>query len=86
MPLLGLLGAPITFLMGPIAAFNVLVNLAFISSATACYFIVSRFVTWWPAAFVGGLVYGFSPYAVARRGCTPVSCLRAIAAIDRLGP
>ena len=68
MPLLGLLGAPITFLFGPIATFNVLVDLAFMSSATACYFMVRRFVTWWPAAFVGGLVYGFSPYAVAEGG------------------
>ena len=24
-----------------------------------------RFVTWWPAAFVGGLAYGFSPFTAA---------------------
>ena len=24
-----------------------------------------RFVSWWPAAFVGGLLYGFSPFTAA---------------------
>ena len=24
-----------------------------------------RFVSWWPAAFVGGLAYGFSPFTSA---------------------
>lgn len=65
MALLGLLGTPITLLLGPIATFNVLVNLALISSATACYFMVRRFVRWQFAAFVGGLLYGFSPFSVA---------------------
>lgn len=65
MALLGILGAPITLLLGPIATFNILFDVALASSATACYFMVRRFVTWQPAAFAGGLLYGFSPFAVA---------------------
>jgi len=65
MPLLGVLGAPITFLFGPVGTFNVMIDVAFITSAAAFFLMARRFVTWWPAAFVGGLLYGFSPYAVA---------------------
>jgi hypothetical protein len=62
MPLLGLVGAPITFLLGPIATWNILLNLALASSAFTFYLMARRFVHWRPAAFVGGLLYGFSPF------------------------
>jgi hypothetical protein len=62
MPLLGILGFPITVLFGPIATFNVLINLSIFASALAFFFMARRFVRWWPAAFVGGLAYGFSPF------------------------
>jgi hypothetical protein len=65
MPLLGVLGAPITFLFGPIATFNVMMALGFAGSATAFFLMARRFVRWWPTAFFGGLLYGFSPFAVA---------------------
>jgi hypothetical protein len=65
MPLLGLLFAPVTLLFGPIATFNVVLDAAIFSSATAFFFMARRFVGWWPAAFVGGLLYGFSPFMVA---------------------
>jgi hypothetical protein len=65
MPLLGVLGAPITFLLGPIATWNILLNLALASSAMTFYLMARRFVSWRPAAFVGGIAYGFSPFAVA---------------------
>ena len=65
MPLLGLLGAPVTVLLGPIAAFNVLAVFAFSASATTFFLMARRFVAWWPAAFFGGLLYAFSPFAVA---------------------
>jgi hypothetical protein len=64
MPLLGVLGAPVTFLFGPIATFNVLMALAFSGSCMAFFLMARRFVQWWPAAFVGGLLYGLSPLAV----------------------
>jgi hypothetical protein len=65
MPLLGVLGAPITLLLSPVATFNILLNLAFAGSATAFFFMARRFVSLWPVAFVGGLLYGFSPFATA---------------------
>ena len=65
MPLVGLLFAPVTLLFGPIATFNVVLDAAIFSSATAFFFMARRFVRWWPAAFVGGLLYGFSPFMVA---------------------
>jgi hypothetical protein len=64
-PLLGLLAAPVTVLLGPIAAFNMLLRLAFASSA-ASMFLVLRNWCRWPAAFVGGLAYGFGPYMVTQ--------------------
>ena len=66
MPLLGMLGAPITFLLGPIATWNILLNVALATSALTFYLMARRFVRWRPAAFVAGLVYGFSPFAVAQ--------------------
>ena len=65
MPLLGVLGAPITFLLGPIATLNVMVALGFAASAMAFFVMARRFTSWWPAAFLGGLLYGFSPFAAA---------------------
>ncbi len=64
-PLLGLLFSPVTLLFGPIATFNVVLDLSIFSSATAFFFMARRFVGWWPAAFVGGLLYGFSPFTAA---------------------
>lgn len=64
MPLLGLLGAPITFVFGPIATLNFLFALGFAGSATTFFLMARSFVAWWPAGFVGGLLYGFSPMMV----------------------
>lgn len=65
-PLLGLVGAPVTWLFGPVATFNLWCTLALAGSATAGYAFVRRWVAWRPAAFVGGLLYGFSPYQLAQ--------------------
>lgn len=64
-PLLGVLAAPVTLSLGPVVAFNLLLRLAFASSA-ASMFVVLR--TWcrWPAAFIGGLFYGFGPYMISQ--------------------
>ncbi|MGH9299552.1 MAG: hypothetical protein ACRDZT_06515, partial [Acidimicrobiales bacterium] len=66
MPLLGILGAPITWIRGPVAAFNALLRLSLAASATSMLFVVRRFTRWWPAAFGAGLLYGFSPYMVGQ--------------------
>ena len=64
--LLGLISSPITVLWGPVASYNVLATLALPASALAGYALTRRLVPWRPAAFVAGLVYGFSPYQVAQ--------------------
>jgi hypothetical protein len=62
MPLLGILSAPIAWIRGPIAAFNAMMRLSLLLSATSMLFVVHRLARWWPAAFLAGLLYGFSPY------------------------
>jgi hypothetical protein len=64
--LLGWVSTPITLAWGPVASFNVLITLALPASATAGYFFARRWVSWWPAAFVAGLLYGFSPYEISQ--------------------
>ena len=64
MPLLGVLAAPITWVAGPVASLNTLLWLAFPLSATAGFVAFRHWVRWMPAAFVAGLLYGFSPYMV----------------------
>jgi hypothetical protein len=66
MPLLGLIASPITLLAGPIAAFNLMLRLSFAASATSMFFVTRRFTTFWPASFLAGLLYGFSPYMVGQ--------------------
>lgn len=53
--------SPITVLFGPVTAFNVACTLAPAGSAMAGYAAFSRFVRFAPAAWLGGLAYGFSP-------------------------
>ena len=66
MPLLGVLGAPLTWLLGPVATYNFLLRLAFLSSGGSMCLVLRRWTTWWPAAFFGGLLYGFSSYMVGQ--------------------
>jgi len=63
-PLLGLLAAPVTLLVSPIASYNLLIWLSFPLSAMSMYFVLRRFVRWRVATFVGGALYGFSPFVV----------------------
>lgn len=60
---LGVLFSPITRLFGPVVAWNVLVRVGVVASAASMCFVLRRCTSWWPAAFVGGLLYGFSAYA-----------------------
>ncbi|MDA8341163.1 MAG: hypothetical protein M0007_02920 [Actinomycetota bacterium] len=65
-PLLGALATPLTLIRGPVASYDLLMVLAFLSSATAMYCVLRRWTRWWPAAFAGGLLYGFSPYMIGQ--------------------
>lgn len=53
---------PITKVFGPVVAWNIAVRSALAGSAISMCFVLRRWTTWWPAAFVGGLLYGFSAY------------------------
>src|SRR2546425_477656 len=64
MPLAGVALWPITRVLGPVFAFNVLVTLALPISAFAAYLALLRYVTHRSAAFIGGVLYGFSPYMI----------------------
>ncbi len=59
---LGVVLAPVTWAFGPVATMNVAVTLSPVLSALAMFVLLRRWVTWSPAAFIGGLLYGFSPF------------------------
>lgn len=65
---LGLLLLPITKIFGPAVAWNIAVRLALVASATSMCLVLRRWTTWWPAAFLGGLLYGFSAYTFYNGG------------------
>jgi hypothetical protein len=65
-PLLGLIGAPLTELFDPLVSTNVLMVLAMPVSAAAAFVVLRKWKVWLPAAGLGGLVYGFSPYMVGQ--------------------
>ena len=56
--------APITWIFGPVATLNVASTLGPALSALAMFWLLRRWVQWTPAALVGGLVFGFSPFLV----------------------
>src|SRR6202453_4213858 len=62
---IGTILAPITWLFGPIATLNVALTLAPVLSALGMFVLLRRWITWAPAAFVGGLLYGFSPFVLS---------------------
>jgi hypothetical protein len=64
-PFLAVLASPITAVWGPVAATNFVISFSFFASAVAGYCFVRHWTEWRPAAFFGGLLFGFSPYVVA---------------------
>jgi hypothetical protein len=61
---IGVVLAPVTWLFGAVATFNVALTLSPALSALAAFVLLRRWVSWAPAAFIGGLLYGFSPFIV----------------------
>jgi hypothetical protein len=57
---------PVTLLFGPIVSYNLLQTLALALSGWTAFLAIRRYVRWVPAALVGGLVYGFGPYAMGQ--------------------
>lgn len=62
MPLLGLVATPFELLLGPIVTYNLLVTLALPLSGLAAYAALRRWVGGTAGPFVGGFLYGFSPF------------------------
>jgi hypothetical protein len=65
-PLLGVAGTPVTLAFGAFTTTTLLFTLAFPLSSLSAYVLIRRWVRWRPAAFGGGLLYGFSPYLVGQ--------------------
>ena len=65
-PFLGVILAPVTLLLGPVASANLLMVTAMPLSATAAFVVLRKWQVWRPAAALGGLMYGFSPYMVGQ--------------------
>jgi hypothetical protein len=62
---LGLIAAPLTLLFGPTVSSNLIMMAAMPLSAAAAFFVLRVWKVWLPAAALGGLLYGFSPYMVS---------------------
>jgi hypothetical protein len=61
----GLLLSPSMVLFGPVASYNLAMTLALATSAWCAYLAVNSLVQDRLGAFIGGLVFGFSPYMLA---------------------
>src|ERR1700722_2938942 len=79
---IGVVLAPLTWLFGPIATLNVALTLSPVLSALAMFVLLRRWVSWTPAAFVGGLFYGFSPFVLV--SLTEAHLMLGMAAIPPL--
>ena len=62
---LGIFLSPVTAFFGPVVTWNVLCYLALTLSAFSMCLVLRRWTTWWPAAFLGGLLYGFSTWSTS---------------------
>jgi len=65
-PLLGLITAPFAQMLNPLVRANLLMVLGMPVSATAAFVVLRKWKVWVPAAAIGGLMYGFSPYMVGQ--------------------
>ena len=79
---IGVVLSPLTLWFGPIASLNVALTLSPVLSALAMFVLLRRWVSWTPAAFVGGLAYGFSPFILI--GLTDGHLMVSMAAVPPL--
>jgi len=61
----GLLLSPSMLLLGPVATYNLAMTLALATSAWCAYLAVNSLIGDRLGSFIGGLVFGFSPYMLA---------------------
>ena len=62
---IGVAVTPITWLFGSVASLNVVSTLIPVLSAMSMFWLLRRWVRWAPAAFIGGLLFGFSPLVLS---------------------
>ena len=51
--------------LGPVASLNVASTITPALTAFTAFVVIRRWAPWTPAAFVGGLLYGFSPFVLS---------------------
>ena len=62
----GVVMTPVTLLFGPVVSFNLAATLTPVVTALSMFWLLQRWVRWTPAAFLGGLAYGFSTFVVVQ--------------------
>jgi len=65
---LGAVFAPLTLTLGVVHTYSILLTLSLALSASTMFLLLRRWTRWLPAAWFGGLVYGFSTLAVEEAG------------------
>jgi hypothetical protein len=65
-PLLSLLGWPITAVFGPVVTYNLLIVTAPVFSAWAAYFLCRHLARDFYATLIGGFIFGFSTYETSQ--------------------
>jgi hypothetical protein len=55
---------PVTWIWGPVASLNVAATITPALSAFTAFVVLRRWAPWTPAAFLGGLLFGFSPFVL----------------------
>lgn len=78
---LGALAAPLTQTIGVVHTLSILLTVSLALSASTMFILLRRWTRWWPAAWLGGLVYGFSTFALVES-----STGRVIFVFDALPP
>lgn len=66
MPLLGVVTAPLSLVVSPLASYSLLLYLAYPLSAASAFFVLRRWSGSNIGAYAGGLLYGFSPYVISQ--------------------
>jgi hypothetical protein len=57
---------PVTWIWGPVASLNVASTIVPAITAFTAFIAIRRWARWTPAAFIGGLLYGFSPFVLTQ--------------------
>jgi hypothetical protein len=80
-PALGALASPLTQTIGVVHTLTILLGVSLALSASTMFLLLRRWTRWWPVAWIGGLAYGFSTFAL-----TESTTGRVIFVFDALPP